>query len=267
MSSNRERTGNSFNLIAEEYDSVRSSYPSALVDDAISLTDLPMDGRILEIGCGTGKASELFAAKGYALECLDVGANLAAVAMKKLNGYKNVQVKVTSFEDWDSDRNLYDLVLAATSFHWIDPRIRFIKSASILKQTGALALFSNSHVRKSEGFFSRVQDVYRIHAPSMVRIAKERKKLWTEPVIGEDLFDEPLCRKYPWVAEYRAEEYITLLGTYSDHISLPEDERSKLFEEITKLIQDEYAGVVQKHYEAVLILRTVKPNRVAHLDA
>ena len=267
MSSNRERTGNSFNLIAEEYDSVRSSYPSALVDDAISLTDLPMDGRILEIGCGTGKASELFAAKGYALECLDVGADLAAVATEKLNDYKNVQVKVTSFEDWDSDRNLYDLVLAAASFHWIDPQIRFTKSASILKQTGALALFSNSHVRKGEGFFSRVQDVYRIHAPSMARIAKERKKLWTEPVIGEDLFNEPLCRKYPWVAEYRAEEYITLLGTYSDHISLPEDERSKLFEEITKLIQDEYAGVVQKHYEAVLILRTVKPNRVAHLDA
>ena len=263
MSSNRERTGNSFNSIAEEYDSVRPSYPSALIDDAISLAGLPVDGRILEIGCGTGKASELFAAKGYALECLDVGAGLAAVATEKLNGYKNVQVKVTSFEDWDSNRNLYDLVLAAASFHWIDPRIRFTKSASILKQTGALTLFSNSHVRKDEGFFSKVQDIYRTHAPSMAQIAQERKKLWAEPVIGEDLFNEPLCRKYSWVAEYRAEEYITLLRTYSDRISLPEEERSKLFEEITKLIQDDYAGVVQKHYEAVLTLRTVKPNKAA----
>ncbi len=259
MSSNRARTGNSFNSTAEHYDRVRPSYPEALVDDAIGLSGLPNDGRILEIGCGTGKASRLFAARGYFLNCLDVGAHLAAIAAENLKEFANVQVRVTSFEDWDPCGDSYDLVLAAASFHWIDPQIRFTKSAAILEKSGTLALFANQHVKKDEGFFAKVQELYQKHAPSMARIAMERKKLWTEPVMGEDLFAEPIIRRYPWVAEYSAEDYIALLGTYSDHLGLPASERASLFEHISSLIQEEYAGVVRKHYESVLTVRTVRP--------
>lgn len=152
-------------------------------------------------------------------------------------------------------------MFAASSFHWIDPKVRFTKSASILRKTGALAVFTNKHVRKDEGFFARVQDLYRMHAPSMERIANERKRLWVEPVVGEDLFNESIVKKYPWVAEYSAEDYIALLGTYSDHLSLLEDERLSLFEHIAKLIQEEYSGVVRKYYETVLTLKTVRPNK------
>jgi hypothetical protein len=101
----------------------------------------------------------------------------------------------------------------------------------------------------------------------MERIAGERKKLWVEPVTGENLFNEPIVRMHPWVAEYSAEDYVGLLGTYSDHLSLPDDERSSLFASIAELIQDEYEGVVRKHYEAVLTLRTVRPNKAIQADA
>ena len=56
-----------FNNVAELYDEVRPGYPEALIEDALTLSEIPPDGRILEIGCGTGKATLPFARRGYAI--------------------------------------------------------------------------------------------------------------------------------------------------------------------------------------------------------
>ena len=197
------------------------------------------------------------------MDCLDVGNDLASIATAKFKDFDNVRIIVNSFEDWDPREASYDMVIAAASIHWVNPQVRFTKSASVLRQSGALAVFANRHIRKEEGFFVRVQDVYRSHAPSMKLIAADRKKLWQESVTGEELFNEPVVRRCPWVAEYDAEDYITLLGTYSDHLSLPEIERASLFARIKELIRDEFSGSIRKHYEAVLTLRSINegPNQ------
>lgn len=44
---------------------------------------------ILEVGCGTGKATEPFAERGYKMVCLDIGANLIAVAQRKFENNPN----------------------------------------------------------------------------------------------------------------------------------------------------------------------------------
>lgn len=264
MNSERERFGKTFDPSADLYERVRPSYPRDLIDDVVRLSGLPKKGRILEIGCGTGKATELFAERGYALDCIEIGEDLASIAAKKFKDLDYVHVYISSFENWDARSASYDLIIAAASFHWINPQVKFSKSAVLLRETGALADFTNKLVRNNEGFFARVQEVYRTYAPSMERIKSEQRKLWTEPVLGKDLFNEPIIRRYPWVAEYSAEDYVALLGTYSDHLSLPEDERSSLFGRIAELIHDEYAGIVRRHYEAVLTLRTVRPNKAFH---
>lgn len=242
-----------FNKSAEWYDRVRPGYPEALIDDVIALSGIPAGGRILEIGCGTGKATEPFASRGYAMVCLDIGTDLAAVAAQKLRGHANVRIVVGSFEEWGPGGGPFDLVIAATSFHWVDPAIAYVKSAAVLTPSGALAVFSNTHIRQDEGFFLRVQDVYGRSAPSMTGAAPGTKRRCEEPG-GRALFGEPCLRRYLWEAGYTAREYIELLGTYSDHISLPAAERSALFLGIADLIEREYGGRVLKHYEAVLRL-------------
>src|SRR5512139_3070597 len=122
-----------FNKSAEWYDQIRPGYPEALVDDVITLSAIPRNGEILEIGCGTGKATEMFASRGYAMLCLDIGMDLAAVAVRKFSESANVEIAVSSFEEWASGGRLFDLVIAATSFHWIDPAIACVKSAAALK--------------------------------------------------------------------------------------------------------------------------------------
>lgn len=243
-----------FNNSAKWYDRIRPGYPEALIDDVISLSALQPDGRILEIGCGTGKATEMFASRGYSMVCLDIGADLAAVAAQKFRESPNIQIVVNSFEKWEPDGRLFDLVMAATSFHWIDPAMAYAKSAAVLKPNGSLAAFSNIHIRQDEGFFLLVQDIYRASAPSMMEAATNMKKRYGEPA-ATALFGEPIVRSYLWAMEYTTKEYIDLLGTYSDHISLPPAERRELFSGIKDLIDREYGGRILKHYETVLRLQ------------
>ncbi len=256
MNKNREQLRETFNRSADVYDRIRPGYPEALIEDVISLSQIPEQGRILEIGCGTGKATEAFADRGYSMDCLDIGGDLAAVAATKFERIQYVRVVVSSFEDWEPRNQVYDLVIAATSFHWVDPKVAYIKCAEVLKSTGALAVFSNTHIRKNEGFFARVQDVYDAHAPSMARGQSTKGKSRQNPV-GQELFQDPVIRRYPWSMDYSAKEYIELLSTYSDHINLPDPQRKALIAGIADLINGEFGGKVQKHYESVLTLRTV----------
>jgi trans-aconitate methyltransferase len=191
------------------------------------------------------------------MDCIEIGKDLAAVADTKFSKFNNVRIVVSSFEEWESKDRAYDVVIAATSFHWLDPRVAYVKSASVLRPTGALAVFSNTHVRKDEGFFARVQDVYLRCAPSMVNSSSDTNGERQEPV-GEELFHEPIIRRYPWSTVYSTEQYTRLLITYSDHIRLPEAERDALLEGVTDLIDWEYGGKVLKHYESVLTLRKIK---------
>ena len=193
MNDNRQHLRKTFNQSADLYDRIRPGYPNALVDDVITLSGIPKQGRILEIGCATGKATELFASRGYSMDCLDIGADLAAVAATKFREFDNIQVVVNSFEDWESNDQAYDLIIAATSFHWVDPMVAYVKSAALLKSAGALAVFGNTHIRKSEGFAVRLTS---FHTPQIDTAIAQALDLPDFSVLRELLAQEPVvCLK------------------------------------------------------------------------
>ena len=104
-----------FNTVASLYDEVRPGYPDELVRDVLDFSGIDKSGKILEVGCGTGQASRLFAAHGCEMTCLDIGRDLIEVAKVRLNHYKNVRFTLCPFEDWDSACK-FDLVISATAF-------------------------------------------------------------------------------------------------------------------------------------------------------
>ena len=242
-----------FNTAPTLYEEVRPGYPENLIRDVIDLSGLNDHSRILEVGCGTGKATRPFAERGYELVCLDIGANLITVAKEKLKAFPNVSFVEQAFEDWESDGK-FDLIISATAFHWVDPKVRYLKASEVLKSKGFLAVFSNQHARKDEGFFAETQDLYDKYYLQL----PTNRPTHTTNFPGVEAFQDPIKRVYPWTQIYSSEQYIKLLNTYSDHIALPDKNRHLLYEGIVNLIETKYGGQITKHYAAVLDLRKTK---------
>ena len=129
MSNAKLRT--TFNTAPTLYEEIRPGYPEELIRDVVSLSGLNDRSRILEVGCGTGKATLSFAERGYALVCLDIGTDLIAVAKEKLREFPNVSLVREAFEVWKPERT-FNLVFSATAFHWVDPKVRYLKAYEAL---------------------------------------------------------------------------------------------------------------------------------------
>ncbi|MDE0399941.1 MAG: class I SAM-dependent methyltransferase [Candidatus Poribacteria bacterium] len=239
-----------FNTAAGLCEEIRPGYPEELIQDIVELSGINDHSRILEVGCGTGKATQSFAERGYELVCLDIGADLIAVAKENLSGFPNVSFVVQAFEAWQP-RSKFNLIISATAFHWVDPEVRYLRASEALGSNGSLAIFSNQHVRKDEGFFAESQRLYdKYYSP----ITTNRPTHATN-FPGVEAFHSPIRHVYPWTQTYSSEQYIKLLGTYSGHIALPEKNKCLLFEGIANLIETKYDGRITKYYEAVLDFR------------
>ena len=251
-----------FDQTAKDYDEVRPGYPNKLIEDIISISCIPEDGRILEIGCGTGQATIPFAKRGYSMTCLDIGKNMVALCKNKCQKYTPVHVYPISFEEWKPEMNSFDIVISATAFHWISPEIGYRKATQILKDSGYIAIFSNLHPTPYTGFFQAVQKVYRNVIPEWRDPCNgpptENKIKSTVNYINKTgLFEKVLVKRYSWTEEYKTDQYIKLLNTYSDHRCLDEKRRLALFSGIKTLIENEYDGVITRPYLTVLYIAKI----------
>ena len=122
------------------YDMIRPAYPKALLEDILRETKLNNNGKMLEIGAGTGKATTEFISKGFYVDAIELEKNMADILAGKVDS-SNLKLYVTSFEAWQPVASDYDLIICAQAFHWLDPDIKFKKCHSLLSNSGFLALF------------------------------------------------------------------------------------------------------------------------------
>ena len=251
-----------FDQDASLYERVRPGYPNALFEDIIKFSEISEDGRILEIGCGTAQATLPFAERGYTIHCIELGANLAAIAKRKLSAYPKVQVSVGNFEEYPLGEKTFDLVISATAFHWIDPEVGYRKAAGVLKSDGALALFWSKAVQTqvSADYTQSVQNVYERVVPEMAKrfpglVHPDAVPTPTKDEIDRSrLFGEVTVFRYRWETEYAARAFVKLLSTYPDHMVLEKEIRAELFDGIENLIETDFGGRIVKEYLSILYL-------------
>jgi SAM-dependent methyltransferase len=254
-----KKDSQSFDTVAILYDKFRPTYPQKLVDCIIKLSGLTEDGKILEIGSGTGKATQLFASRGYTILCIEPGANLAAQATQNLLNFPRVSFEFARFEQSQERPGEYDLVMSAQAFHWVSKDIGYVKAARALKPGGHLALFWNMHPIFQDQIDDALERVYQETAPELDNRRKNDHEAIIQERSGEisksGCFGPVTIRRFPWSKTYQAKEYIGLLNTYSDHLRLSEQTRRRLFEGIAGVI-DSQGGSVRKKYVTFLYVAT-----------
>jgi SAM-dependent methyltransferase len=250
----RGRLRETFNEDAELYDRARPGYPAALFVDLAALSDVGPGCRVLEIGCGTGQATLQLAERGCEIICIELGANMAAVAKRKLAGFPSVQVVISAFEDWPLPTEPFDVVFAATAFHWLDPAVRVVKAADALHMGGTLATVSTHHVAGGDTeFFAEVQSCYERWDPTNTPIGLRLQSATAIPSDSEELdrsgrFGPTTFRRYEWELSYSTSAYIETLMTYSGHRALASEARTNLLACIANRIESHYGGRITKRY-------------------
>jgi SAM-dependent methyltransferase len=227
-----------FDTVAEQYERARPLYPDELV------AAIPGQ-RILEIGCGTGQLTRALLARGAEVTCVESGANMAAVARRTAPA---ARIDVSRFEDWEPD-GAYDTVCCATAWHWLDPEVAPQKVHDLLRPGGALAVIGSHHVvpRDADPFFLDVQEAYAAIGDGLEELPDVDDIRHDDAIRlrATGLFD---VEDLAWVRviEYDAESYIDVLGTYSGHIAMTDEERATIYDGVRRLAPP--GRTIRKHH-------------------
>ncbi len=248
-----------FDSVAGCYQQARPEYPTDLIDELVRLADLRSSDHLLEIGCATGTATRALAERGYRITCVELGGELAAAAQRNLSDYPMVDVLQGSFETYrPASAGLYDLVFAATSWHWLDPDLRYRRAHELLRPDGHLAFWSATHVFPDAGdpFFREIQPIYdEIDAGlGSAALFPRPGELpdQTEEIEATELFSDVDVVQFDWEIAYDANHYIGLLETFSGHIAMKPWQRKRLYGEIRRRLAVRPDGLLRRHWGAAL---------------
>ena len=247
LHANRTRA-ESFGAVAELYDRVRPSYPPEMVA-ALLAGGTPA---VLDVGCGTGIAAELFAAAGCEVLGVEIDARMAAVAAAK-----GIAVEIAPFELWDDRGRRFDRLISAQAWHWVRPHAGAVKAAAVLAPGGSFGAFWN--------LGEPPREVREVLAPVYARLAPELESYSVTPVRGQGRVGdtalglhssgafEPVAESwFPWTRLYDSAGWVDLLNTHSDHQTLPPAQRQSLLEAVGEAI-DSLGGSFEMRHETVLV--------------
>jgi SAM-dependent methyltransferase len=252
-----DKRRNWYSPVAEAYNRVRPSYPQQLVLRAQEIAQLTSQAKILELGCGPGKATVAFAELGYSMVCLEPSYEACEYARQNSAKYPNVEIRQTTFEEWELTPGKFDAVLAATSFHWIDPKIACTKAADALKDDGSLILLWNMTPQPSYEVYQNLIQVYQTYAPELAgyeeqatqaKIAQHLKQKALECDCFTDLVSEELMCE----VSYSVDDFLLLLSTFSPYIKLELPTREALFTGLREKIVANYGGKIPIKYLSIL---------------
>ncbi len=238
-----------FDGVVADYAEARPGYPIELLHDIIEMTGINSNSHVLEIGCGTGQATQLFVDNGFEVTAVELGEKLAAYTRDKFKDFTRFKVINLPFEDYRTEQK-YNLIFAASAFHWIDPSKGFPLIHSLLEKDGWLALFWNSRSELTQAgklyqTINEMYDKYYVTPQENIKLSHEERE---KQIHDCGLFGNVISKSYPYNKVYTSAKYIQLLGTYSDHIAQPEDTKQILFSKIKEAI-DKHGRTITVPYE------------------
>jgi SAM-dependent methyltransferase len=258
----RRHLGGAFDEVPELYDRVRPAYPAELFADLVALTGVDEGSSVLEVGCGTGQATHSLAALGCAVTALEPGARMAALARDRLATHPNVVIEQSSFEEWDDRGRRFDVLVAASSWHWVDPAVGWRHAHEVLRPGGWIALLGNVVVRRpgEPEAYAETADLHERFAPGNadwgdppleeeVRAAGEG---WGPPHDTTALFGPTVVRWYPTVQWFDADGFADLLRSTSPYRALDREVREPLLDAIAERIRTRLGDRVTRRYLSVL---------------
>jgi SAM-dependent methyltransferase len=253
-----------FEEVADLYSESRPGYPEELVEDVIRWSGLGVNGRILEIGCGPGNATHLFARHGYHLLGIELGQKLAQYARQRCAAFPYTVIVTAAFEEYELPPHSFDLAISADAFHWIPPEIGYPKLMNALKPGGAMALFWHVPVDPQTEWSRAIDDAFQQYAPEFENPHHSFSLAWLEEIIRGNFrnycgLEAVTVKPYNWSEVVDVETFIKQLRTYSSLWDMDAETRAALDTGVRDVFR-QYDGRIAKPYQVALFHTMVSDN-------
>ena len=228
----KARRAASFGAIADHYERYRPGPLPAAVEwflpSPVSL--------VVDLGAGTGALTRLLTGRAEEVVAVEPDDRMRAVLTDQVPGVRAVQGYGESIP---LPNGSADVVLASSSWHWMEPKATLAEVARVLRPGGALgALWTGPD---EEGPFvvqarellarQRSGDAELILADA----GRQRPVLEIPPGVP---FSAPEHEVFRWDVALSVEDLIGLLGTLSWFILMDDDQRTRVFAEARRLLHE-----------------------------
>ncbi|BDM70062.1 methyltransferase type 11 [Streptomyces nigrescens] len=242
------QTAESFGTDAQRYDQARPAYPEDLVARIVAASPGP---DVLDVGCGTGIAARQFQAAGCAVLGIEPDARMADLARTR-----GLQVEVATFEAWEPAGRVFDAVIAAQSWHWVDPAAGAVKAAQVLRPNGCLAIFGHVFeppTEVAEPFAAAYRQVAP-DSPFSNQPARRPLEMYqagyakiADKIRETEQFNEPQQWQFDWEQPYTRDQWLDLLPTTGSLTRLHPDQLAEILSAVGQAI-DALGGHFTMHY-------------------
>lgn len=223
-----------FDKITDIFDKWRCRYCQELFDYITKICGLDNSKKCLEIGPGTGQATDFALQAGCDYTAIELGENLTAFMKEKYSKHPNFTIVNADFETYSFNYGYYDLVYSAATIQWIREDIAYSKCVDILKDGGYLAMFltRGNYQTSNPELYSDIQKIYEMYFkpenPYRCKFDYENGSSYGLQYLGrKDFYGK---------REFTADEYIEYIHTHSDHTAIKEDCRLAFFEGVRQAI-------------------------------
>ena len=151
-----------FDTIPEQFDRYRPRYSRELFDDLIEYAEIGPGKSVLEIGPGTGQATDPILETGCDYNAIELGEHLYEKMWEKYGRFSNFHIVNDDYITHDFGSQRFDMIYSAATIQWIPEEVAFSKTFGLLKPGGILAMMltKSDYRTPNETLFARIQELY-----------------------------------------------------------------------------------------------------------
>ena len=231
-----------FDTIPEQFDKFRPRYSQELFDSLIDYAKIGPGKKVLELGPGTGQATEPILNTGCDYNAIELGEHLYAKIKEKFGDRQNFNIVNDDFITHDFSDMLgtssetrvdnpqkFDLIYSAATIQWIPEHIAFSKTYDLLAPGGTLAMLLTKSEYKSTNLalHDDIQKIYDTYFKPETPYTHGAFHYQNATNYGYVDFEE---RDFYGKRQMTADEYVAFSGTHCDHLVIAEPYKTKFFE-------------------------------------
>jgi len=249
------------------YDAGRRGYPDRVYELLRTRCGLGPKSRVVEIGPGTGQATARLLDAGSSVVAVEISDEMASCLRAKF-GDRDLDIKVGAFEEIALDTTSFDLVAAATSFHWVPNHTGLQRSADLLRADGWMALWWNFYgdPTRPDPFNDALVPILRQVAPALLDVPGAGNLSTGVPAYALDVnarvseieasgrFGPVQHEIISWTGRHGVEEVRAMFASFSPWLALPLEQRTHALDALERLAAEDFNGLVERPYLTPIFL-------------